>query len=282
MKTVEKPKSSPVLWALALGWGIFVCVVFFKKVPFSPVVILDILFSGDVGFVPPTMVLLHYLAGFLLALALLFNAYGVGRLVLSRWRPSETFSLEQVVISAAIGYAVLAYGALSLGAAGLLYKTLLRSVLGFIFLVTFVWCRRASERALLTGAWQDLKEVCGKNSLHLYLSLLLGFVFVTAFVMAFVPETFYDALVYHLGVPQTYLLEHRVVPISNLHSQFPLTIQMIYLLGLALKNEIVTKFTHLFLMALLAGGCFLSVFGLERNAWGLSRPFCFAQSRRFS
>ncbi len=56
------------------------------------------------------------------------------------------------------------------------------------------------------------------------------------------PETFYDALVYHLALPQAYLLKHAIFPTPhNVFSGVPFNIEMLYGLGLAIGGEGLAK-----------------------------------------
>jgi 4-amino-4-deoxy-L-arabinose transferase-like glycosyltransferase len=76
--------------------------------------------------------------------------------------------------------------------------------------------------------------------------VFLGALFLALnFVMALVPETFYDSLVYHLAAPGYYLLKHHLAPMRFLsHSNFPLNLSMLYMLALSLSNEILAKLIH--------------------------------------
>jgi hypothetical protein len=62
--------------------------------------------------------------------------------------------------------------------------------------------------------------------------------------MAFVPEIFYDSLVYHLGVPRWWLLEGGVRYYPSTTAQLPFARQMLNLFGLALGGEPLAKLIH--------------------------------------
>jgi len=64
---------------------------------------------------------------------------------------------------------------------------------------------------------------------------LAALVAVAALPGALAPEVTYDALAYHLGAPELFLRLHRIVRCDHMmFTDFPLAIQMSYLLGLAL------------------------------------------------
>lgn len=62
---------------------------------------------------------------------------------------------------------------------------------------------------------------------------------------ALTPEIFYDALVYHLGLPKLFLLRGAIVPVPySIYSGLPLGIQMLYGLALALSGETLACLFH--------------------------------------
>lgn len=57
-------------------------------------------------------------------------------------------------------------------------------------------------------------------------------------VAALAPPVFYDSLVYHLALPDLYLLNSRLIPTPhNIYSGVPLNTEMLYAAGLALGGE---------------------------------------------
>jgi len=91
--------------------------------------------------------------------------------------------------------------------------------------------------------------------------LCLGLLY--AFLGTTVPEVFYDALVYHLAVPQAYLTAGRMIDLPyNHYSYLPLLVSMLYLWALAVGGMYCAKiFSFLLGLCLLAaiysGGKFL-------------------------
>ena len=79
---------------------------------------------------------------------------------------------------------------------------------------------------------------------------LLGFLLLGAYLLmnligALGPEYFYDSLVYHLTMPQLYLLYHRIVPTpSMIYSGVPFGTEMLYGLGLGLGSVVLAKLIH--------------------------------------
>jgi hypothetical protein len=249
-----------VLWTGGVVWALFVCFHFYAKQPFSYLVILNQLLSGDGSFLPTFSALFNYIKGLSFFLMMALSAFFIGRLLLLRFK-SWASSLEMIVFSTAAGYGALAYITLGLAAGGFLYKDALRIGVFVLFVAALVWFSRGSEREKLRLLPSEIGQTFFPGGTGTFLGLLLLFLLATDFVMAFVPELFYDAMVYHLGAPNFYLQEHRLAPLHLMTAKFPLTIQMIHLLGLAMKDEMVTKLTHLFLMMLIIGG--MLAFGLR-------------------
>jgi hypothetical protein len=225
---------------------VFVLNGFFSESPFPMSLLPDVLLPpAGAKLLPSGGLLLKYALGLFKAFMIACSAIVLGRMVLSRFSIPWASSLEALVVSTGLGYALLSYLTAALGAAGLLYVNLLRGLIVALFALSIFWFRRPSERDVFRGARNEAGDVLFGGGLRFLFAVLLIFILTVAFSMAFVPELFYDAIYYHLGVPNYYLHEHRIAPLDLMPSKFPLTIQMIHLLGLALQDEIVTKLGHL-------------------------------------
>ena len=201
---------------------------------------------------PPLSLLMTDLLGFLSALALLTISFGLGRIIFRRCfreRPSPLFCF---VLSAAIGYGILAYLGLLLASVGFCRPIQLRILSLLLFTALLITEYRSWRMPVLSEKFyccRFFSSLSPGNGL-----LLAGIIFpiVIAFVMAFVPEIFYDALVYHLGVPNAFLQNGGMTDLPVIYSHLPLTIQMIYMWGLALSGDIATKLTHVVFLVLIA------------------------------
>ena len=83
------------------------------------------------------------------------------------------------------------------------------------------------------------------------------------FLAAWVPDYGWDAFAYHLALPERYLFKNRIVvtPLFP-HSAFPQTVEMLYLLALALGSAATAKLIHLQFGVLAA----LAAFAMARTA----------------
>ncbi|TPW21251.1 MAG: hypothetical protein FD126_868, partial [Elusimicrobia bacterium] len=84
------------------------------------------------------------------------------------------------------------------------------------------------------------------------------------FLAALSPEIFYDSLVYHLALPQLYLLRGGMTATpENIYSGLPQGVQMLYGLALALSGEDLAAFLHALFGLMTAVGLYA---GLKRMA----------------
>ena len=94
-----------------------------------------------------------------------------------------------------------------------------------------------------------------KNKLLLtILSILLVSVIIAIVFLASVPPVSKDALTHHLAIPKLYLQHGKMMEFPDLHfSYFPMNVDLLYLIPLALGNDIIPKYIH---FAFALGTCF--------------------------
>jgi hypothetical protein len=202
-------------------------------------------------------------------IAVLFLSFGVGakllRLIgLFHWakftQKKCPYSLtEEFAFATALGLGLISYLVLLLGLLGLFYVW---AMWGLLLLLALVGGKDLLR--LLRGLSEGLKKgLKVKNSyasgaLGVWLFLMGGLVLLGALAPAGGFE--WDGLAYHLAIPKIYLQQHHIGPLPWMsHSNFPLSLEMLYGLGLALKGQILAKLFHF--------GCgFLLI--LAVYAWG--------------
>ncbi len=135
----------------------------------------------------------------------------------------------------AILIGVYSYLVFALGLAGGLYKPyILALTLEFAILIIFLLRTRKISLRLSKYSW--------------ILLLLLGVQFIINLIGALGPELGFDALWYHLTIPKIWLNAHRIFFIADgryYYSAMPKLVEMLYLAGLSIGNEIVAKVIHL-------------------------------------
>lgn len=171
---------------------------------------------------------------FLCVLAIL----SVGAMLVHRLIPFGISRIEMLTLSLGVGTVIVACGVLLFGLSGLLHRTVFYLWLGFCYACGFVelfWLRKQNHFAApFVESWSDLTLV---EKVWVWVLVVLNFL---AMLLCFVPPTLqteWDSLSYHLAVPKLYWMEGRIhyIPFTH-HAQFPMTAQMLYLLGLGLTN----------------------------------------------
>lgn len=164
--------------------------------------------------------------------AILWIAWGLGLVALRILRLTVEQALEEAVLAAGLGLSALSAATFLLGCAGL-YRPF-AFVPFFVFLgtpaltYTMVRFRRLAQAC---RSWRFPRRDPA--------AWILAGAAAAAWLTALSPTIFYDALVYHFAVPNLYLLRGGITPLPNLmFSNFPLHVEMMYLLGLYLGGPL--------------------------------------------
>lgn len=175
--------------------------------------------------------------------------FSVGTATVHRIVPFGVSRLETLALSLGIGTVVVSYGVLLFGFMGWLHRTVLYLWLGICYALGSIELIKTFRRDRFiepfAESWADLTV-----SERVWVAVLV-FLNLLALVLCFVPPTLqteWDSLSYHLAVPKLYWMEGRIHYIAFTHqAQFPMTAQMLYLLGLGLtdlKSTSVAKLFH--------------------------------------
>ncbi|MEW6717728.1 MAG: hypothetical protein AB1345_09520 [Chloroflexota bacterium] len=177
--------------------------------------------------------------------------------------------LERGVFGLAIGLGILGYGVFVLGLAGWMKPW------GVVILVggVGVICWKES-----LGVWQQLyrshfwkKQRGGGLGVEAKLVVFLGGgMFLLSLLLALAPPTAVDALIYHLEAPKRFLEAGRILAMpENSQANYPLTVQMLFAIGLALDSDVFAQLVTLGFALLLAGATwsFGSHFLRPRGRW---------------
>lgn len=148
--------------------------------------------------------------------------------------------------STAIGLGVFALGAGATGVLGLLHSTIGGSALGILFIAAMAAAHRQYDLLLARGT------LCLSGAVRLIRSwwsipavILVAGWFVSVNAGLSVPEGFWDALVYHLAVPQRQLAETKITDMTPLFSNFPFLVQNTRLFALSWGGEMVPRLGEL-------------------------------------
>jgi hypothetical protein len=173
----------------------------------------------------------------ILAVLLLFSA-ALGSRVLRA--DLKLAGLEDLLFSTGLGLGFLSLGTLGLGLLGLLHR--------WLFWLLLVLLVAANSRRMTTIARNlSSRRRWGKPSrLSMLLGTFLGVTFLLALASTLTPPVEWDALVYHLAGPKTYIEAGRVLWVpDNFHLSFPALTEMLFLGGMLLKGDILARLVHL-------------------------------------
>lgn len=149
-------------------------------------------------------------------------------------------TLEDLLFSVGLGLGLVALVTLSLGMVGLLN--------GWLFWTLLALAAAGNLRPLSAILSRARPGRAGHQPSRLSLLLLafLGVTFVLALFSALTPPAEWDALVYHLAGPKTYIDAGRVVWVpDNFHLSFPALTEMLFMAGMLLKGDILAHLIHL-------------------------------------
>jgi len=179
------------------------------------------------------------LIAIVLAALSFISAGGYGHPIYRRLGPGRGTSAEEIILSAALGYGVLAMLMMGLGLVGA--WTLMGSwiiLLGGIALgIPFI---KVIHR-LLSGRTFET------DSLGLAVALCL----VWGILLALSPITYYDSLVYHFAIPGAYVRAGHWISLKELiYPAFPQNLEMLWTFSLLIGNDTVANFISLTLALL--------------------------------
>lgn len=177
------------------------------------------------------------------SLFICLSAYLWGQLISSRFLKVT----NSPYISIGIGFYFLSLIAFTLGVLHLLYP-------GLLIFVTFVpLLLLLNDRSALKILWQKLDIQSYSKLKWLLVALFTTYLFYH-YAQCFSPVVQSDGVRYHITIPQIYLQNHYLVycPL-NAFSNFPFTIEMIFLYGLSFGSDIIAKFLHFHFFILFIG-----------------------------
>ncbi len=178
-----------------------------------------------------TIPLLSMARSILVMVILIVLAGGIGNRVLTeKVLPASLMRAVEVML----GFGIIALFTLLIGTTiGInAIIILIYLLLGLIVFAKniYLWTKAAIQSI---KTWQD-----SQSNFEIALVLFLILIFVVQFLQSLAPAIKYDALIYHLTLPEAYLQAGRIVDLEWLvMSGMPQTTEMLYLNGLALAGE---------------------------------------------
>ncbi|MFH1314582.1 MAG: hypothetical protein ABIJ00_15350 [Candidatus Eisenbacteria bacterium] len=187
-------------------------------------------------------------------------ATGLGKMTLRYFGVSFETWKEESIFSIGLGLGLLAYAVFAVGILGILYTWAVCAVL----VVAAIACRRELKHTVmrLPGLFRNLKPGTRPRVI-----LALTAVVVVCIAMnslgTLAPVSSMDALAYHFAAPKVYIEHHKIIetPWLHWHSYQPFTVQMLFTLGMLLRNAALGSLFHYGFGVLIAAG--IAVFCLR-------------------
>lgn len=228
--------SAAVLILFGL-WGWLVISNYFKKFPMVFKRFEDVIFSmNPIVFISGIS---HQFLNIAIALWIIAVSIGIGLFFIKYLKVITEKSDEKFIFSIGIGFIFLTYLTFGFGVVGLLYKSVFYASLTLLSVILFFQLREG-KLSFKPDIERSISSV-----------ILLVAIATTIFInlaMSLSPELFYDSLVYHLAIPQYYILHHKIVDMPHLFfSHFPVNMGMLYVLGLILNGDVLAKLLHFFM-----------------------------------
>ncbi|MGN6562039.1 MAG: ArnT family glycosyltransferase, partial [Thermomicrobiales bacterium] len=173
---------------------------------------------------------------------------------------------ERVAYTTALGLGILAYIGLALGLVGLYRPPVLLLVLMLLALMVRheLWVAVTRLRARFT----NIGRVARTTSWSLSLALLVAIMALSwagVLLGALTPPHHFDPLAYHLAAPQRFLHTGQIAPAPDvLFGNLPLTVELLYGIGLAFGSAAFGQLLHL----AFAGLTGLALWALARRYYG--------------
>lgn len=191
--------------------------------------------SSDFSIIPTAHASVGHGKHLLAAATITLSLLGIGRLILQAVRFVAHNAWEEAALSFGLGYGFVGTLLLLLGLSGFWSGRFLTALLAALGLVGVAGLRKlfgsvqsAFQRTITESSRLDAFTSCG------VMFIVLVWLYVLRY--ALIPETFYDALLYHLALPAQYLLHGRIYPTPwNSYSGVPALPQMLSGLSLAIE-----------------------------------------------
>lgn len=152
----------------------------------------------------------------------------------------EAQPLEAPLFGAGLGLGLLSLGTLALGTLGLLSR--------WAFWLSLALLLAMNLRGMgdILRSLDPRRRTARPSRISLLAFAFLGVTLAVSLLHALTPPVEWDALVYHLAGPKTYINAGRVVWVpDNFHLSFPALTEMLFLCAMLVKGDILAHLIHL-------------------------------------
>lgn len=171
---------------------------------------------------------------------LVLISFTIGRRIFYLFKIQFKSFLEEFAFSVGIGLGFVGYLILFLGLVGLLYNW--SCLLLLIILLCFALWELIKSKPDIIEVYHKLQVFLKNcNQFERILLVIIFFTIILIFTACLAPPMDLDSLVYHLSIPKLWIQNHKIVYIPYiLSSEFPLTIETLYTLGMILTDDVST------------------------------------------
>lgn len=195
----------------------------------------------------------------LFILLIFFSASGI--YILKRFQFKWNSFVEEFCFSFALGTSILVFLLILLAYIKLLFELIIIS----LFLIILILTYKEAKYLILKGYNEFSRYLSVKKTFEEKLFIVFTFIiFSLTLIAALNPPFFYDALSYHLAVPQKYLTNHgfSFMPL-NYFSNFPSNLGMLFTLALSLSGGLLAKLLSWMYAPIIA----LAVYSFSKFFW---------------
>ncbi|MCB4792622.1 MAG: hypothetical protein LHV68_12160 [Elusimicrobia bacterium] len=247
MQRIEQKKETPyldprlplfVIIGAFVVWVYFVLSNYWANYSFAPFAIMEKVFSlNEFPNAVSSQVIdtwINHFVNLVFIAVFWFSAFGWGSLLLNK----QEYKLELNLFRIGFGIAVTIAFIFVIGLSGFLYA---QPVVVFLIIGLILGINKISKNRNEVPV--NFLSKFTFNEKIILISLLYPFFLGLSGALS--PETFYDSAVYHLGVPQAWINSHRMHVIPSIHMSFyPCNIEVLYTIGLLLRDEMAAKLIH--------------------------------------
>ena len=239
-KSIEPTAAFPAIGIICtLTWSLIVAAWFLKisQIPFA--LIFDQWQLSAVSIIPNPEATFRHLKHLAALAGITAALLAIGHRLVRAAGIVFNNTYEELAISFGLGYGISGTLLFLMGLAGLWSRNILTALLGGSLLLGAIESRKFYQRARLPPGDPS------RSKTPLSLFFIAGFFVIWLSVLRYtlIPETFYDALQYHLGLPNLFLLNGRIFPTpENSYSGIPALPQMVYGWTLALDSWGITAY----------------------------------------
>ncbi|MFH1563280.1 MAG: glycosyltransferase family 39 protein [Nitrospirota bacterium] len=169
-------------------------------------------------------------------LTIICAAFGLGRRLVKCVKIQPPSLLEEFVLNVGIGLGLLSLIMLGLGFSRLFYPVVAYTLI-ILLDILFIY--------ELKGIIPRVKFINFKklDKVTIVLLIIFGLCTFFNFLKAYIPPMTSDVLLYHLALPGYFIEFHKIYDVSKIfaNSEVPLLLEMLYTLGMLVRNDLVAQ-----------------------------------------